>query len=64
MSKKSQSPFDQFWQGPNRKQAEEPVEEKKEEQPEADWGTMWEEVNKTWKSIYPIIKPMVNKFKK
>ncbi|ASF38786.1 hypothetical protein CEH05_06525 [Halobacillus halophilus] len=67
MAKRPQSPFDHFWQGPNnRKQAEEPEEEEKkeEEQPPADWGTVWEEVNKTWKTIYPMIKPMVNKFKK
>ncbi|MGP4070740.1 hypothetical protein [Halobacillus sp. B29] len=66
MAKRPQSPFDHFWQGPNnRNQAEEPEEEKtEEEQPPADWGTVWEEVNKTWKTIYPMIKPMVNKFKK
>ncbi|MCA0969599.1 hypothetical protein LCM20_03205 [Halobacillus litoralis] len=73
MADKKMSPFDQFW---NRRPAQEDgsqKEEKKEEatdsedtsgSPSLSWPDLMQEMSKTWKSVSPIVKPMIDKFKK
>lgn len=58
MGKRKSSPFDDFW---GFRQQEE-NEEKKESQPKLN--DLFQEASKTWKSVSPMIKPMIDKFKK
>ncbi|MBN9655777.1 hypothetical protein GLW00_05355 [Halobacillus litoralis] len=58
MGKRKSSPFDDFW---GFRQPEED-EGKKESQPKLN--DLFQEASKTWKSVSPMIKPMMDKFKK
>ncbi|CDQ21036.1 hypothetical protein SAMN05192559_106180 [Halobacillus karajensis] len=58
MDKRKSSPFDDFW---GFRQQE---ENKKEEKPQPNLPDLFQEASKTWKSVSPMIKPMIDKFKK
>ncbi|WP_079480641.1 hypothetical protein [Halobacillus salinus] len=71
MSEKRRSPFDQFWTGRPAEQSREKETEKetkhtedKESTQPFQWSELMEDMSKTWKSVSPIIKPMIDKFKK
>ena len=61
MSNKNKSPFDQFWSFGSQER-EEPKQE--QEDPSVDWSDLMQEMSKTWKSVSPMVKPMIDKFKK
>lgn len=68
MSGKRRSPFDEFWTGRPHEESQE-QENKKTEENETnnnsfEWSDLMEDMSKTWKSVSPIIKPMIDKFKK
>ncbi|MGI8314443.1 hypothetical protein [Halobacillus mangrovi] len=60
MAERNRPPFEQFFNnfpnGNKGKQEQEPAS--------VDWSDLITEVSKTWKSISPIVKPMMDKFKK
>ncbi|MYL50162.1 hypothetical protein GLV98_11750 [Halobacillus litoralis] len=58
MGKRKSSPFDDFW---GFRQQEE-NEGEKDSQPKLN--DLFQEASKTWKSVSPMIKPMIDKFKK
>ncbi|SDP40319.1 hypothetical protein ACJA3J_06595 [Halobacillus sp. SY10] len=58
MGKRKSSPFDDFW---GFRQPEE-NEGEKDSQPKLN--DLFQEASKTWKSVSPMIKPMIDKFKK
>jgi hypothetical protein len=60
MAKKNSSPFDHLFHAPPAKQKD----NESKEVPAFDWPNLFSEVSKTWKSIAPIVKPMIDKFKK
>ncbi|KHE69460.1 hypothetical protein [Halobacillus sp. BBL2006] len=60
MAKKNSSPFEHLFRTPPYKQKE----SEPKDVPAFDWPDLFSEVSKTWKSIAPIVKPMMDKFKK
>ncbi|GEN52904.1 hypothetical protein [Halobacillus faecis] len=58
MGKRKSSPFDDFWGF----RQQEDHEGKKGSQPKLN--DLFQEASKTWKSVSPMIKPMMDKFKK
>ncbi|MGR9050847.1 hypothetical protein ACQ4XT_19600 [Halobacillus faecis] len=59
MGKRKSSPFDDFW---GFRQQEEENEGTKNSEPKLN--DLFQEASKTWKSVSPMIKPMIDKFKK
>ncbi|MGP4062030.1 hypothetical protein [Halobacillus litoralis] len=60
MGERKSSPFDNFW-GFNQ---QEDRKEKEEGSSQPKWPELFEEASKTWKSVSPMIKPMIDRFKK
>ncbi|UOQ43444.1 hypothetical protein MUN89_16180 [Halobacillus salinarum] len=61
MAKENRPPFDSFLFG-NRPSS--PQKAESSETPKTDWPALLHEVNKTWDSISPMVKPLLDKFKK
>jgi hypothetical protein len=61
MAKRKASPFDEFW-GFN--QSHEQKDDKDEKTSQPKFPELFEEASKTWKSVSPMIKPMIDRFKK
>lgn len=61
MAKRKSSPFEDFW-GFN--QSHEKNDDKREKTSQPKFPELFEEASKTWKSVSPMIKPMIERFKK
>ncbi|MCA1022510.1 hypothetical protein GLW04_00995 [Halobacillus litoralis] len=59
MTKRKSSPFDDFWGFSSKDDRE---DREKESTPR--FPDLFEEASKTWKSMSPMIKPFMDKFKK
>ncbi len=62
MAKQNRSPFDSMLFGNQHSQA--PQKQPQKETQKTDWPALLQEVNKTWDSISPMVKPFIQKFKK
>ncbi|WP_226576923.1 hypothetical protein [Halobacillus litoralis] len=61
MTKRNTSPFDDFW-GFNKKENSSKDDQQENEQ--VNFPDLFKEASKTWKSMSPMIKPMLDRFKK
>lgn len=59
MTKRKSSPFDDFWGFNNKDNKED-----KEKESSLHFPDLFQEASKTWKSISPMMKPFMDKFKK
>ncbi|MBN8233710.1 hypothetical protein JF544_00550 [Halobacillus kuroshimensis] len=61
MAKRNSSPFDDFW---GFKKDDDREEQEKEKESSLRFPDLFQEASKTWKSISPMMKPFMDKFKK